>query len=148
MTAGSRLGLRLLFGLVLLSLPVMVVVREQKGEFYPALYQPAFDSLSMRGDVFEQRQPVIMVLDAAGRRHRVDLVQLIDAPDVERSFVLGLSRSAIGSPPRMGTPAALDYLRERLPQSASTPPRRCRSPGTTWRSHPPTSRLPGEPRPP
>lgn len=114
MTRGSRIGRRLLFGLVLVSLPVMMYVRESDREPYPALFMPAFDGLSMRGNQFVQVQPVVTALDASGQRHRIELNELFDAPDVESSHLLGLTRSVLGDLGRMTSASAVAYLQGRL----------------------------------
>ncbi|NRQ49912.1 hypothetical protein [Aeromicrobium stalagmiti] len=138
MTSRRRIALRALFAAVLLSLPLMIVVRESVGEPYPGLYQPAFDGSTMRGDLFGRDEAVVMVRDAAGERHRIAVTDLLDVPELERGYLLSATRSALRDPRRMRTPEAVAYVRERAAELGIDSPVRLR---VTWYS---TTRGPRE----
>jgi hypothetical protein len=105
---------RVAFGLVLASLPVMVAVKHHASEPYPALYQPSFDYLSMRGDVLDYTRYVVTARDSDGAWHKVSPERIFDFPSVEDSHALSLSRGFFGQTSLATSPEAAPFLRDRL----------------------------------
>lgn len=101
-------------GLVLLSLPLMLVAKQAWSEPYPSLFQPSFDHLSMRGNTLDDSRYVVHARSSDGAWHRITPERLLDFPSVEDSHGAALSRRLLSRGSLMSTPESAAFLRERL----------------------------------
>jgi hypothetical protein len=107
--------IRLAFLVVIVSLPVMIVVRAHyHKDAWPYMYGPSFNSVPPADGVVTTRSSVVTATDAAGRIHQVDEAKLIDAPGVPEEKRTAALRLTLGEPHRLRSDEGRQWLRQSL----------------------------------
>ena len=107
--------IRLAFFVVIVSLPVMIVVREHYDkDAWPYLYGPAFGTVPPEDGAFTTRTSQVTATDSAGRVHQVDETKLIDAPGMSGDKLTSALRLTLSEPQRLRSEEGREWLRESL----------------------------------
>lgn len=107
--------IRLAFLVVIVSLPVMIVVRQHYDQdAWPYLYGPGFGSVPPEDGAFTTRTSQVTATDSAGRVHRIDETKLIDATGVPVGTRDTALRLTLSEPKRLRSDEGREWLRESL----------------------------------
>jgi hypothetical protein len=107
--------IRITFLVVIVSLPVMIVVREHYDQdAWPYLYGPAFGSVPPADGRFTTRSSAVTATDAAGQTHEVDEKELISATGVPEGTRDTALRLTLSEPSRLRSDQGRQWLRQGL----------------------------------
>lgn len=115
-------GIRALFAVAVLLLPLQVWVKNNHGEPYPALFAPAFASVPQDGGLAVSEEPRVVVEYQDGSVETVPFAQVLPAGGPSARLIP--FRSAFHDDTRAHDPRTVAFVAERLGERAGRPPSR------------------------
>lgn len=112
-------GIRAVFAVAVLLLPVQVWVKNNISEPYPALFAPAFASVPQDGVLAVSEEPRVVVTYEDGSKETVPFAQVL--PEGGPSARLVPFRSAFHDDARAHDPRTVAFVAERLTERAGRP---------------------------